>query len=250
MSRQKYDQLMDYILKSENIVALTGAGMSTAAGIPDFRSPKGIYADPSIDGERVFDLNVFKQDPTIFGRFYKTLYPQIQAAKPTKGHYMLKKLEDMRKLSCIITQNIDGLHTLAGNTNVIEVHGHMRNFVCTESIHHNCPTSEVKMEDVEKGVVCPECGAFMKPNVIFFGEHVQDLEKALTEIQKADLVLIIGTSLSVYPVAGLPGYCKDETKIVIINETETSLDREADLIINEDVNLVAERMGFVVNIPN
>ncbi|MGL4388804.1 MAG: SIR2 family NAD-dependent protein deacylase [Brevinema sp.] len=247
MSRQKYDQLMDLILKSENIVALTGAGMSTAAGIPDFRSPKGIYADPSIDGERVFDLNVFKEDPTIFGRFFSRLYPQIENAHPTKGHYMLKKLEDMRKLTCIITQNLDGLHTLAGNTNVIEVHGHTRRFVCIDSVYHFCDTSEVKMEDVEKGVRCTQCGSYMKPNIIFFGEHVKDLEKALTEIQKADLLIVIGTSLSVYPVAGLPGYCKDNTKIVIINESETTLDREADLIINEDVNIVAEKMGFVVN---
>lgn len=248
MSRQKYDELMNLILKADNIVALTGAGLSTAAGIPDFRSSKGIYADPSIDGERVFDLQVFENDPCIFGRFFTKLAPQIDQARPTKGHLMLKKLQDMRKLSCIITQNIDSLHTLAGNTNVIEVHGHTREFVCTKSIHHRCSSKNIEMDQISTGVICAECGGYMKPDIIFFGEHVKDLEKALTEIQKADLVLIIGTSLSVYPVAGLPGYCKNDTKIVIINESETSLDKQADLIISEDINIVAEKMGFVANI--
>ncbi|MGL4561078.1 MAG: SIR2 family NAD-dependent protein deacylase [Brevinema sp.] len=248
MSRQKYDQLMDLILKSTNIVALTGAGLSTSAGIPDFRSPKGIYADPSIDGERVFDINVFQNDPTIFGRFFTKLSPQVSQAKPTKGHYMLKKLEDMKKLTCIITQNIDGLHTLAGNQNVLEVHGHLREFVCINSVHHRIDSTKIKIEDVEKGIICPECGGYMKPDIIFFGEHVKDLEKVLTEIQKADLLLIMGTSLSVYPVSGLPSYCKDGTKIVIINQTSTTLDKEASLIINEDIDIVAEKMGFVSNI--
>ena len=242
----QYDELMKLILKSKSIVALTGAGISTNAGIPDFRGAKGVYADPSIDGERVFDINVFKQDPTIFGKFFAKLFPQIKSAEPTKGHLMLKKLENMGKLTCVITQNIDGLHAKAGNSNVIEVHGHVREDVCVESVHHRLNTESIdptKLENAE-AIVCSECGAFMKPDVIFFGEHVKDLEKALTEVQKADLLLILGTSLSVYPVAGLPGYCKDGTKIVIINGSPTPIDDQAQFVFRDDIDFVAEKLGL------
>lgn len=245
MLTEQYDKLMDLILKSKNIVALTGAGISTTAGIPDFRSPKGIYADPSIDGERVFDIHVFREDPTIFGRFFVKFYPAMRDAEPTKGHLLLKKLEDMGKLRSVITQNIDGLHTKAGNTNVIEVHGHVREYVCNRSVHHRKNTDELSEAQMKDKVVCPDCGAYMKPDVIFFGEHVKDLEKALTEIQRADLVLVLGTSLTVYPVAGLPGYCHDNTKLVIINDSETPYDHIADLVLSEDIDTVAVKLGLV-----
>lgn len=242
-----FDRLMDLILKANNIVALTGAGISTSVGIPDFRSPKGIYADPYIDGERVFDINVFKVEPEIFGKFFAKLYPQMKNAKPSKGHLMLKKLEEMGKLTSIITQNIDGLHNIAGNTNVIEVHGHCREYVCIKSIHHRLDTNSLSNEQIAEGkpIICNECGAYMKPNVIFFGEHVKDLEKALTEVQKADLLLVMGTSLTVYPVAGLPGYCKDNTKMAIINATETPFDHIAELVLREDIDTVATKLRFV-----
>ena len=249
MPHAKYDQLMNLILKSQNIVALTGAGISTSSGVPDFRSPKGIYADPSIDGERVFDINVFKEDPTIFGRFFAKLYPQMKKAQPSKGHLMLKKLEEMGKLKSIVTQNIDGLHYKAQSQNVIEVHGHCREYVCIKSVHHRKDTDSINDEHIASGepVICKECGAFMKPDVIFFGEHVKDLEKALTEVQKADLLLVIGTSLTVYPVAGLPSYCTDNTKIVIINASETPYDQMADLLFSDDIDQLAVKLGLCPN---
>lgn len=241
-----YDKLMELMLKSNYIVALTGAGISTSANIPDFRSPKGIYADPSIDGERVFDINVFREDPSVFGRFFSKLYPQINQANPTKGHKMLKKLEDMGKLKSIITQNIDGLHTKAGSQSIIEVHGHIREYVCVNSVHHRLNTADIPKEKLSQGetIICDTCQGYMKPDVIFFGEHVKDLEKALTQIQRADLVLVIGTSLTVYPVAGLPDYCKDNTKIVIINDSETPYDHRADLIIRDAIDDVVNKLGL------
>ena len=247
MQLTNYDKLMDMLLKANNIVALTGAGISTSAGISDFRSPKGIYADPSIDGERVFDINVFKEDPTIFGRFCAKLYPQIKHAQPTKGHRMLKKLEEMGKLKSIITQNIDGLHTKTGNKNIIEVHGHVREYVCVNTMHHRLNTADLSDTKIAsgEGVICTECHGLMKPDVIFFGEHVKDLEKALTEVQRADLILVMGTSLTVYPVAGLPEYCKDNTKLVIINAMPTKYDNIADLVLRDDIDMIAEKLGLI-----
>ncbi len=247
MQLTNYDKLMDLLLNATDIVALTGAGISTSAGISDFRSPKGIYADPSIDGERVFDINVFKEDPTIFGRFFAKLYPQIKDAQPTKAHKMLKKLEEMGKLRSIVTQNIDGLHTKAGSGNIIEVHGHVREYVCVNSMHHRLNTADFTGAQIASGeaVICKECQGLMKPDVIFFGEHVKDLEKALTEVQRADLVLVMGTSLTVYPVAGLPEYCKDGTKLVILNAMPTKFDDIADLVLRDDLDTIAEKLGLV-----
>lgn len=247
MPLTNYDKLMDMLLNATDIVALTGAGISTSAGISDFRSPKGIYADPSVDGERVFDINVFKEDPTIFGRFFAKLYPQIKDARPTKAHKMLKRLEEMGKLRSIITQNIDGLHTKTGNNNIIEVHGHVREYVCVNTMHHRLNTADLSDEQIAsgEGVICKECQGLMKPDVIFFGEHVKDLEKALTEVQRADLVLVMGTSLTVYPVAGLPEYCKDGTKLVILNAMPTQYDQLADLVLRDDLDMIAERLGLV-----
>ncbi|MGL5721743.1 MAG: SIR2 family NAD-dependent protein deacylase [Brevinema sp.] len=241
MRTPKHDQFMEMVLGSQNIVALTGAGLSTSAGIPDFRSPKGIYADPTVAGERVFDINVFREDPTVFSSFFAKLYPQMKDAQPSKGHKMLKKLQDMRKLKCVITQNIDGLDVAAGCDPVIEVHGHIRDYVCIDSVHHKVPTTQLDA-DIRAGrpIKCPECGAWMKPDVVFFGEHVHNLEKALTEVQKADVLLIMGTSLTVYPVAGLPDYCSDETKIVILNGASTPLDAQADLVFHEDIDTFTE----------
>lgn len=248
MLSKSYDALMDLIIKSDNIVALTGAGISTSAGIPDFRSPKGIYADPVVDGERIFDIHLFKENPKIFSNFFAKLYPLLKDAQPSRGHYMLKKLEDMGKLKCIITQNIDGLHTKAGNSHVIEVHGHIREYVCINSMHHRVETNDIPDEKLSNAelIICSECQNYMKPDIVFFGEHIKDLEKALTEIQKTDLLLVIGTSLTVYPIAGLPDYCKDNTKLVIINASSTPFDSKADLVFRDDINTLAERMGLVV----
>ncbi|MGL4676095.1 MAG: SIR2 family NAD-dependent protein deacylase [Brevinema sp.] len=243
---KNYDRLMDMLLKANNIVALTGAGISTAANIPDFRSPKGVYADPSIDGERVFDIKVFKEDPSAFARFFSTFYPKIKNTVPTKGHLMLKKLEDMGKLKSIITQNIDGLHTKAGNKNIIEVHGHVREYVCIQSVHHRLRIEDIPEDKINNAetIVCETCQAYMKPDIVFFGEHVKDLEKALTEIQRADLVLVMGTSLTVYPVAELPSYCGDHTKLIIINEAETSYDHVADILIHDNIDEVVTKIGL------
>lgn len=241
-----YDKLMDMILNSNYIVVLSGAGISTAADIPDFRGPYGFYNDPNVKAESVFDINEFKNDPSIHAKHFADFYAKMVDANPTKGHLMLKKIEDMGKLKSVITQNIDGLHQKAGSSNVIEVHGNIREYVCLNSPHHRVNSKDIE-DKIKNGEVikCTECDGTMKASIVFFGEHVQDLEKALTEIQKADLILVLGTSLTVYPVAGLPEYRKDHTKLVIINDQETSYDYDADLVLRDKIDTIVEKLGLV-----
>jgi NAD-dependent deacetylase len=240
---------MDLIMKSNYIVALTGAGISTKAGIPDFRGPNGIYSRKDIPSDKIFDYNYFHEDPTLFYSYIYELLELFQKAKPTKGHRWLKKLQDLGKLKTVVTQNIDGLHLQAGNNQVIEIHGNFNKFYCMQCNH------EVNVKDEEYSIImdkvkaksvpyCEKCGGTYKPNVVFFGEYVRDLEKALTEVQKADLLITIGTSLTVYPAAMLPGYLADTSKLVIINNDETPYDTKAKVVLNDDIDVVVDQLGI------
>lgn len=242
------DLLMDLIPKSKYIVALTGAGISTGAGIPDFRGPNGLYSRTDVPGEKLFSIEYFKQDPALFYTYIADLFIPFQAAEPTKGHKFLKKLEDLGKLKTVVTQNIDGLHRKAGNSYVIEVHGNFDTFVCTGSFQHPVEPLNDRIAKciVKKEVAkCAVCGAALKPNVVFFGEPVQGLEKALTEVQKADLLIVLGSSLTVYPVAQLPGYLSEPQKLVIVNAQETPYDDRADAVIREDIDAVVDKLGIL-----
>lgn len=245
------DLFMDLIMKSNYIVALTGAGISTSTGIQDFRGPNGLYKRKDIPADKIFDLNYFREDPSLFYKYIGTMMNTFKKAKPTKGHLFLKKLQDLGKLKTVVTQNIDGLHTRAGNTNVIELHGNFNRFICV-----NC-NNEVSIEDKpyqdiltrikEKKVPkCKKCkkGA-LKPNVVFFGEYVRDLEKALTEVQKADVLITMGTSLSVYPASTLPGYLHDGSRLVIINQEETPYDIKAKVVLHEDIDEVVDKLNIL-----
>jgi NAD-dependent deacetylase len=245
------DLFMEYIMKSNYIVALTGAGISTSTGIPDFRGPHGLYKRKDIPAEKIFDLNYFREDPSLF---YKHIGPMLNAfkkAKPTKGHLFLKKLQDLGKLKTVVTQNIDSLHSRAGNTNVIEIHGSFDKFHCVNCNHEVLPEdknfkdilAKIKEKKVPK---CKKCkkGA-MKPNVVFFGEYVRDLEKALTEVQKADMLICMGTSLTVYPASTLPGYLHDSSRLVIINQEDTPYDIKAKVVLHEDIDEVVDKLKIL-----
>jgi NAD-dependent deacetylase len=246
MNLEGLDLLMDLISKAKYIVALTGAGISTNAGIPDFRSPKGFYSQPEIPGEEVFDIGYFKKDPSLFYKHIGVFLEGFMKAEPTKGHLFLKKLEDLGKLKCIITQNVDGLHEKAGNSYVIDVHGNFRNFFCMDC-KTSVPLNEKILSEVKKKNVpkCKSCSGVLKPEVVFFGEPVHALEKALTEVQKADLLITLGTSLRVYPVAQLPSYIDKDAKLVIINREETPYDNRARLVIYDDIDTVAQKLGLL-----
>ncbi len=250
MILQGMDLFMDLIMKSSYIVALTGAGISTHAGITDFRGPNGLYSRKDIPADKIFDINYFKQDPALFYNFINDLLNLFEKAKPTKGHKFLKKLETLGKLKAIITQNIDGLHKKAGNSNIIELHGNFEKFYCIEcndEIYPDSPPykkilSLIKSKKVPR---CQKCNGIIKPNIVFFGEYVRDLEKALTEIQKADLMITMGASLTVYPASTLPSYLADSSKLVIINNMETPFDTKAKVVLHEDIDDIVDKLKIL-----
>jgi len=242
---QGVDLLMDLLMKSNYIVSIIGAGISTNAGIPDFRGPKGIYTRGI--SEKVFDIDYFKKDPTFFYENTSELLPIILEAKPTKGHLFLKKLEDLGKLKMTISQNVDGLHKKAGIKNYIDIHGNFDKFICINCLKEYDTNDSIisLIKDYKNNKIIPKCelcNGVLKPNVVFFGEPVKGLELALTEVQKSDLLITIGTSLKVYPVAQLPSYISDNAKLVIINQTETDYDHKAKLVLHDDIDNIVEKL--------
>jgi len=239
------DILMDLLQKSRSVVAITGAGISTRAGIPDFRSATGLYTSHGVD-ERLFHIEYFRQSPGEFYRIFGPIYTNMLSAEPTYAHRFLKRLEDLGRLKAIVTQNIDGLHTRAGSKNVIEVHGHLRQWDCL-----SCRASYQDEDWITRTVMagetplCQACGGVLKPHVVFFGEYIMGLEKAMQVVQTADLLMVLGSSLTVYPVAGLPGYRDEEASLVILNRDPTPLDDEADVVIHDDLDEVLAQLGFL-----
>lgn len=239
------DLLMDFLQKSRSLVVITGAGISTKAGIPDFRSQTGLYRQQNIN-ESLFHIDFFREHTQEFYSMFAPLYEKISAAQPTYAHRFLKRMEELGRLKTIITQNIDGLHHKAGSSNVIEIHGHLRQWDCL-----SCRASygiaawieeKIKSKEVP---TCQACGGWLKPHVVFFGEYVMGLEKAMQAVQTADLLMVLGSSLVVYPVAGLPGYRDEEAYFVIINKEPTPLDDEADVAIHDDIDETLQKLGFL-----
>lgn len=229
------DLAVQLIKESSSTVALTGAGISTDSGIPDFRSPDGIWSRyPVTLGE----YQHFMKSPEKFLALGKELLPTLMNAKPNKGHKALKELEDMGKLKAVITQNIDGLHQMAGSEKVIEIHGTYKTATCT-----NCSKKFTVAEilDLSKGIpLCPDCSGIVKPDVVMFGEALP--KKAFQEAKKlseeADLMIVVGSSLEVYPASHLVLVTKANNGcIIIINDEKTGLDRVADVTIRENISV-------------
>lgn len=212
--------IVELIDKAKSIVVLTGAGASVESGIPDFRSPKGIYnKDYAYRPEKVLSHNFFMNQPKIFYEYYKENIIHTEAL-PNPGHLLLAELEKSGKVKAIITQNIDGLHQLAGSKNVLEIHGSIyRNHCvrCHEAyginyiLHNNDP------------IRCIECNGLVKPDVVLYDEALDNdtVLNAVEAIVKADLLIIAGTSLRVYPAADLVKYGK---KTLLMNLSKTSKD--------------------------
>lgn len=221
------------IIESKKTVALTGAGISTESGIPDFRGPEGLWKqiDP-----RLVTIQSFRMFPEVFWYFMVEKFESIMKAQPNKAHYALAELEKIGKLSSIITQNVDSLHFKAGSKNVIELHGSMREAVCM-----NCGTI-IPMEEALKMAkksyylpMCEGCGGILKANVILFNESLPEekLKRALYESRTCDLMLVVGTSLQVYPAAYMPTIAKQRgAKLAIVNMEPTPLDDSADAVIH------------------
>jgi NAD-dependent deacetylase len=234
------DQLKDFIKTSDNIVFFGGAGVSTESGIPDFRSVDGLYhLKYDYLPEQILSHSFFYKNTRAFYEFYydKMLYPK---ARPNITHQMLARLEDSGKLKAVITQNIDGLHQMAGSHNVIELHGSVHRNYCT-----SCGHSYTLQEMFDKAPLprC-SCGSIIKPDVTLYEEALKEniITQAIEAIAAADMLIIGGTSLSVYPAAGFIRYYSG-SKLVLINKSSTPLDSEADLLITDSLG---EVMGSLI----
>jgi NAD-dependent deacetylase len=226
------DKFVDTIMKSDNIVFFGGAGVSTESGIPDFRSTDGLYNQRyKYPPETIISHSFFMRKTEEFYDFYRNRMIFMEA-KPNTAHFKLAELEKMGKLKAIITQNIDGLHQIAGSKNVLELHG---------SVHRNYCTRCGKFYDVDyivnsDGVPKCQCGGMIKPDVVLYEEGLDNelLERAVKYIENADVLIVGGTSLVVYPAAGLTNYYRGN-KLVLINKSSTSMDGKADILINDSI---------------
>ncbi len=199
------------IRHSTSMVALTGAGISTAAGIPDFRGPGGLYATRRYDPELVFNIEHFRRDPSMFYEFTRDFAAMLKNVRPTFTHHFLSDLEKKGILKTVITQNIDALHHFAGSRKVIELHGSYWSAACTQCDEYSIEGKPYEwwMEAIRNSprspiIVCPLCSGVVKPDVVFFGEMVHEFEEAADLVAGCDLLLVLGSSLEVYPAALLP----------------------------------------------
>ena len=236
IDNEKVNQVAKLIKESKYTVVLTGAGVSTGSGIPDFRTPgKGIWE--KVDPFKVTSITAFKENPQRFYHFYRPRIEILSRVSPNPAHKAIARLEEMGYMECLITQNIDNLHQRAGSKKIIEVHGTLREAVCQRC--KKIISSELLIEKLniskEKVPYC-ECGGVFKPNVVLFGEMLPNLDNAVYESMRADLMITIGSSLQVSPVNMLPQYCLDRGgKLIIINFMSTHLDYLAEVVVKEDV---------------
>lgn len=235
---EKIRQLKEWIGESGRIVFFGGAGVSTESGIPDFRGVDGLYYQQyDYPPETIISHSFYKKNPKEFYRFYrnKMLFPD---AKPNQAHLALAKLEQEGKLKAVITQNIDGLHQAAGSKEVLELHGSVHRNYCTRC-GESYDLKQVLKRDSEDGVFRCHCGGVIKPDVVLYEESLDQsvLSRAVSYIRHADMLIVGGTSLTVYPAAGLIDYYTG-SKLVLINKTVTPMDDRADLVISGSIGEV------------
>lgn len=202
------------IRMSNNIAALTGAGISTKAGILDFRGPQGLYITKKYDPDKIFDISYFHRDPKPFYEFARDFAGLEETIRPTAAHRFFAGLEKTGKLKGVITQNIDSLHQKAGSKNVLEMHGSFRLSHCLEC-RREFSYEQMKAKLAEEGVPRCSCGGILKPDIVFYGENVKCLAESLRLAGQADLFFVVGTSCVVYPAAMIPDYVHGA--IVIVN---------------------------------
>lgn len=236
------EKLKNWIDQSDNIVFFGGAGVSTESGIPDFRGEKGIFKTINEYGVRpevILSHSFFVSNKEVFFDYYKKylLYPD---AKPNPAHVALAKLEDEGKLKAVITQNIDDLHQKAGSKNVLELHGTLYRNYCLKCSRQYDLDYVMKDDGV---TICEVCDGVVRPDVVLYEESLDQnvMSKAIQAISDADVLIIGGTSLNVYPAAGLINYYNGN-KLVLINKDHTSWDSRADIVINENIGKVFDEI--------
>jgi len=230
------DRVADLILNAKRVVVFTGAGISTESGMPDFRSPGGIWGrfDPA---EFVYQRLIRK--PKARKKWWQVLRERdlITGVKPNPAHYAIAELNKLGKLDCVITQNVDNLHQAAGlpDDKVFELHGNLRWVVCL-SCGKRYPMEQIKarLDEGEEIPDCETCHGILKPDIVLFGEMLPEkaLKEATSRSQRADLFIVIGSTLIVYPAAYMPAYALDSgAKLVIINLSPTPLDNQAAVLV-------------------
>ncbi len=233
---QLADMAADLIMSSQRIVVFTGAGVSTESGIPDFRSPGGIWDRFDPDD---FTYQKFISDAGARHKQWQLLWKErlTETVQPNPAHYAIAELYRLNKLDCVVTQNVDSLHLTAGvpDDKLFELHGSMRRVICLQC-GRKYPMEEIKKrlhagEDVPD---CEACHGILKPDIVLFGEMLPDevFSEATSRAEKCDLFIVVGSSLVVYPAALMPGYAVDSgAKLVIVNLSETPMDERASILI-------------------
>lgn len=229
---QPIAQAASALVSSAFSIALTGAGMSTESGLPDFRSPGGLWGED--DPVEVATLSAFRRTPEKFYDFYRRRLGRLAGAVPNAGHQALAQLEASGRLDAIITQNVDGLHQAAGSRHVIELHGNLREAACPQC-RWTGPISLIT-EALEAGTLpaCPRCGARVKPNVVLFEELLPQAayQQAEDACRRAGALLVVGSSLQVTPAAWLPQVARQHgAAVIIVNDEPTPLDHIAHVVL-------------------
>lgn len=241
-------QLARLVTGSQPCVVLTGAGVSTESGVPDFRSPSGIWAE--FDPREYGTLGAFRRDPEKVWRFYAPRFAMLTAAEPNPAHLALAELERLGLIRAVVTQNIDLLHERAGSRDVVEVHGSIRTSSCPGCDARYRLDEVVPLIEAHGAPPCPACSAILKPDVVFFDEAMpaDAMERATALAAEAGLLLVVGSSLEVYPVADLPrATIAAGGKVAVVNRTPTWVDPHAELVVRasagETLSTVAAATG-------
>jgi len=237
--KEEIRRFKDMVEASRRIVFFGGAGVSTESGIPDFRSTDGLYnQNYRFNPETILSRDFFDENPEEFFRFYhdKLVFPD---ARPNAAHYALARLEREGKLTAVITQNIDGLHQAAGSKNVLEIHGSLQRCYCIR-----CGKRYGKEHlDAAPGIPRCDCGGIVRPDIVFYQEMLDEqvLSDAVEAIRAADMLIVGGTSLVVYPAAGLINYFRG-SRLALINRSETPYDDAATIVIREKIGEVFSQL--------
>ena len=236
---ENMELLKQWIRESRNIVFFGGAGVSTESGIPDFRSVDGLYSQKfEYPPETIISHSFYQRRPEYFFRFYREKMLPL-GFEPNITHKVLARWEEEGRLTAVVTQNIDGLHQLAGSKNVCELHGSVLRNYCTRCGKFHSAIFVKKSEGVPR---CA-CGGIVKPDVVLYEESLDNetIEKSIAAIASADLLIVGGTSLTVYPAAGLLHYYRGK-RLVLINRDETPFDDRADLVFHDSLGNIFSRL--------
>ena len=245
--RGKIESLCKTIKESRSICVFTGAGISVPSGIPDFRSATGLYATEygGFRPKEIISRSFFDKRPEVFYRFYEEKII-FRDAKPNDAHQLFAALEKAGKQVSVVTQNIDGLHEAAGNKNIVELHGSVHRNYCMECNTFYSLDELLKPGDLPR---CPKDGALIKPDVVLYEESLDNeiINEALKALASAQLLFVVGTSLTVYPAASFVEYFRGKHR-VLMNKSSTHFDGSADYVFNDDAAKVARELGQLLNL--